>query len=148
MQRVATRRRNRQRGQAMLETALVITTLVSMLIFTIDMGRLLLVQQWVGERTRAAARAAVVNNWTSDQIANYLVYNSVTAPNGGGAGYLGLLTSQVSSNFLGNSNTPDYRLQVTVSGVPVLTFIPYMAQTYTLRPVVVTMPAESLGATN
>ncbi len=143
-----THRKKRQKGQAMLETALVITTLVSMLVFTLDMGRLLLVQQWVGERTRATARAASVNNWTSTQIANYLVYNNTTAPNGGGAGYLGLLTSQVNSTFLGSSSSPDYRLQVTVSGVPVMTFIPYMAKTYTLRPVTVTMPTESLGATN
>ena len=148
MAQPSTTRRKKQKGQAMLETALVITTLVSMLVFTVDMGRLLLIQQWVGERTRATARAASVNNWTATQIANYLVYNNTTAPNGGGAGYLGLLTSQVNSTFLGSSNSPDYRLQVTVSGVPVMTFIPYMAHTYTLRPVVATMPAESLGATN
>ena len=109
---------------------------------------MLLIQEWVGERTRATARAAAVNNWTSTQIANYLVYNNTTAPSGGGAGYLGLLTSQVSSSFLGSSSSPDYRLQVKVSGVPVLTFIPYMAKTYTLRPVVATMPTESLGSTN
>jgi hypothetical protein len=132
----------------MVETALVLTTLVCMIVFVVDMGRLLLIQQWVGERTRATARAASVNNWTATQIANYLVYNSTTAPNGGGAGYLGLLTSQVTSSFLGSSGSPEYRLQVKVTGVPVLTFIPYMAGTYTLAPIVATMPTESLGSTN
>jgi Flp pilus assembly protein TadG len=147
-QLVSSNRKKHQRGQAMLETALVMTTLVGMLVFIMDMGRLLLIQQWVGERARATARAASVNNWNSTQAANYLVYNTTTAPNGGGAGYLGLLTSQVSYTFLGSSNSPDYRLQVKVSGVPVLTFIPYMANTYTLAPIIATMPAESLGATN
>ena len=48
MAQLSTHPKKRQKGQAMLETALVITTLVSMLIFTLDMGRLLLIQQWWG----------------------------------------------------------------------------------------------------
>lgn len=132
----------------MLETALVLTVLVAMIIFVMDMGRYLLIQQWVGERARATARTASVNNWTSTQVANYLVYNNTTAPDGGGAGYLGLKTSQVSFAFLGTAGAPDYRLQVKVTGVPVLSWIPYMANSYTLAPIVATMPAESLGATN
>ena len=132
----------------MVETALVLATMVGMLIFILDMGRILLLQQWVGERARVTARVASVSNWSSTNIANYLVYNSTTAPDGGGAGYMGLKTSQVSSSFLGTAGAPDYRLQVKVSGVPVLTFIPYMANTYTLAPIIATMPAESLGATN
>jgi hypothetical protein len=134
----------------MLETALVLTAMVAMVIFVMDMGRVLLIQQWVGERARATARTATVNTWYSDStsIANFLVYNSTTAPSGGGPGYLGLQTSQVSSSLLGTVGTPDYRLQVKVTGVPVLTWIPYMPHTYTLAPIVATMPAESLGVTN
>jgi Flp pilus assembly protein TadG len=142
--------RKKQKGQAMLETALVLTTLIAMIIFVVDMGRLLMVQQYIGERARVTARTAAVNTWSSSStsIANYLVYNSTTAPDGGGPGYLGLKTSQVSSTFLGTAGTPDYRLRVKVTGVPVLTWIPYMANSYTLAPIVATSPAESLGATN
>jgi Flp pilus assembly protein TadG len=145
---VIARRKKAQRGQALVETALVLLTLISMIIFIMDMGRILLLQQFIGERARATARSAVVNNWTSTQAANFLVYNSTTAPGGGGAGYLGLQTTQVAYNTLGTSGSSDYRLQVKVTGVPVLTWIPYIAHQYTLAPIVATMPAQSLGATN
>jgi hypothetical protein len=132
----------------MLETALVLLTVIGMLIFIMDMGRIMLLQQFIGERARVTVRNAVVNSWSATQTANYLVYNNITAPTGGGTGYLGLLTSQVSYSALGSSGTPDYRLQVKVTGVPVWTWIPYIAGQYTLAPIVATMPAQTLGATN
>jgi hypothetical protein len=61
---------------------------------------------------------------------------------------MGLLTSQVTYQTLGTAGTPDYRIQVKVSGVPALTWIPYISGTYTLAPIIATMPAQSLGATN
>ena len=143
-----TRRKNGQRGAGMVETVLVLLTVMGMTIFIMDMGRILLVQQYTSERARVTVRQAVVNNWTATQAQNYLVYNSTTAPNGGGAGYMGLLTSQVTYQTLGTAGTPDYRLQVKVSGVPALTWIPYISGTYTLAPIIATMPAQSLGATN
>jgi hypothetical protein len=142
------RRKKGQRGQTMVESALVFIPLVSMIIFVMDMGRILLLQQYIGERARATVRIAVVNNWNATEVADYLVYNSTTAPPGGGPGFLGLLTSQVTYSTLGISGAADYRLQVKVSGVPVLTWIPYMANQYTLAPVVATMNAQSQGATN
>jgi Flp pilus assembly protein TadG len=137
-----------QKGSSMLETALVLLTLLAMIIFIMDMGRILLVQQFLSERVRATARRAVVNNWDATATKNYLVYNTTTAPAGGGPGYLGLLTSQVSYQTLGTSGNPDYRVQVKVSGVPALTWIPYIPGSYTLAPTTATMPAQSLGATN
>ncbi|HEV2198751.1 MAG TPA: hypothetical protein VGR73_02950 [Bryobacteraceae bacterium] len=134
-----------ERGGGALETALVVLTLISMILFIMEMGRILLVQQFIGERARATARAAVVNNWTAAQAQNYLVYNSIS---GTGVGYLGLIPSQVSYATRGSSGTADYRVQIKVSGVPVLTWIPYIAGQYTLAPIVATMPAQSLGAAN
>jgi len=72
----------------MLETALVLLTLLGMIIFIMDMGRILLMQQFLSERVRATARRAVVNNWDAIATKNYLVYNSTTAPTGGGPGYM------------------------------------------------------------
>ena len=132
----------------MLETGLVVITLLSMIIFIMDMGRILLLQQYITERTRATVRSAVVNNWNATSAKNYLVYNTTTAPTGGGAGFMGLQTSQVTYQTLGTLGQPDYRLQVKVSGVPALVLTPYIAGTYTLAPIVATMPAQSLGATN
>ena len=142
-------RNNRGRkGGSLIESALVLLTFLGMIIFVMDMGRILLVQQFISERARATVRSAVVNNWNATATKNFLVYNSTTAPGGGGPGYLGLLTSQVSYQTLGTAGQADYRLQVKVSGVPVLTWIPYIAGTYTLAPVTATAVAQSLGATN
>ena len=113
-----------------------------------DMGRILLIQQFITERTRATVRNAVVNNWSATATKNYLVYNSTTAPGGGGAGFLGLQTSNVTYQTLGTSGAPDYMLQVKVSGVSAVTWIPYISKTYTLAPITAAMPAQSLGATN
>lgn len=132
----------------MVETALVLMTVIGMIIFIMDIGRILLIQQFISERARNTVRSAVVNNWDATDTKNYLVYNSTTAPDGGGAGYMGLETSQVSYQALGTLGQPDYRLQVKVTGVPVLTWIPYIARSYTLAPITATAPGQSLGATN
>ena len=139
-------RRKRQKGANMIETALVLLTMMSMLLFIVDMGRILLTEQFITERARTTLRQAVVNNWTSTQTQNVLCYNSTTA--GSGPGYMGLTASNVTAAFLGSSSAPDYRLQIKVSGVSVSTWIPGIAGSYTLPTVILTMPAQSLGATD
>ena len=138
----------KRKGSVNVESALVLLTFLAMMIFIMDMGRILLIQQFISERARATVRNAVVNNWDATATKNFLVYNSTTAPNSGGSGYLGLLTTQVAYQTLGVSGASDYRLQVRVSGVPAITWIPYLAGTYTLAPITATAPAQSLGATN
>src|SRR4051812_38711752 len=150
MRSISEHRRNRknQRGSSMVEGALVLLTMLAMIIFILDMGRILLIQQYITERARATVRNAVVNNWDATKTKNYLVYNSITAPGGGGAGFLGLLPSQVTYSTLGTAGTDDYRIQVKVSGVPALVLIPFIAGTYTLAPITATLPAQSLGSTS
>jgi hypothetical protein len=122
--------------------------MLGMILFIMDMGRILLIQQFITERARAAVRSAVVNNWDATATKNYLVYNSTTAPNGGGAGFLGLQTSNVTYQKLGASGTPDYMIQVKVSGIQATTWIPYISGAYTLAPITFAMPVQSLGAMN
>jgi Flp pilus assembly protein TadG len=143
-----TARRKNQKGANILESALVLLTMLGMILFIMDMGRILLIQQFITERARAAVRSAVVNNWSATATKNYLVYNSTTAPNGGGAGFLGLQTSNVTYQTLGTSGTPDYMIQVKVSGIQATTWIPYISGAYTLAPITFAMPAQSLGAIN
>jgi len=140
-----------QKGSTMVEGVLVLLTIISMIVFIMDMGRLLLIQQFISERTRTTVRAAVVNNWTSTQVANYLCYNSTTAPPGATSttpGFLGLTPSQVTYTALGTAGAADYRLQVQVSGVQMFTWIPYMAGRYTAPTITATFAAQSLGATS
>jgi len=141
-------RKKRQRGAALVETALVFTAALSMIVFIVDMGRILLTQQYISERAQAAVRSAVVNNWDSTSVKNYVVFGSTTAPDGGGAGLMGLTTSEVSFTSIADSGIGDARYQVTVSGVPLLTWIPYMAGRYTAPTVIATAPVQSQGATN
>jgi len=143
-------RTSRQCGAVLVESALVLTTLLCMMIFIMDMGRLLMMQQFCVERARAAVRSAVVNNWDSVKTANFACYNSIAAPGGNTSipGLLGLLPSQVTYQALGTAGASDYRLQVTIQGVPMYTWIPYMAGKYTAAPAIATLPAQSLGATN
>jgi hypothetical protein len=150
-------RRRRQRGTALVETALVLTTLLGMILFIVDMGRILLIQQFIGERARLGVRNAVVHNWDPSQVANYVVYGSPgSAQDGGGnvqsntqqPGFLGLLPSQVTFTSFPDSGIGDARYQVTVQGVPLFTWIPFIAGQYNSPTVTATMPVQSLGATN
>ncbi|MBI5281525.1 MAG: pilus assembly protein [Candidatus Solibacter usitatus] len=144
------RRRLGQSGQGMVESALVLLSLLAMILFILDMGRILLLGQYVTERARETARAAVVNDWTESQVKNYLVYRKTQAPDDSALkpGFLGLLTSQVSYAKLGSIKTGDYRVQIQVSGIQAVMFIPYIAGKYKFPTVTVNFPAQSMGATN
>jgi uncharacterized membrane protein len=146
--RFASRRRvGKRKGATLIESALVLLTLIWMIIFVMDMGRLLLTQQLVTERARIAARNAAVNNWNAATVANFASYNSTTSSSSG-PGLLGLQPSQVSYQTLGTPGAPDYRLRVTIQGLQAFTWIPFLDGKYTAAPVVATTPAQSLGATN
>jgi Flp pilus assembly protein TadG len=141
-------RKKSQRGAALVETALVFTAALAMILFIVDMGRILLTQQYISERAQAAVRSAVVNNWDSTSVQNYVVYGSTTAPDGGGAGLMGLTTSEVTFNTIADSGIGDGRYQVIVQGVPMFTWIPYMAGKYNAPTVTATAPVQSQGSTN
>src|SRR3954452_9365566 len=99
------RRRKKQRGATIVETALILLVLLSMITFVMDMGRFLLIQQYITERARDAARMAAVNNWNQTTVANYFAYGSTTAPAGGTStpGVLGLLPSNLAYSTVGTS---------------------------------------------
>ena len=143
-------RKKSQRGAAMIETALVLTVALSMIVFIVDMGRILLTQQFISERARVAVRSAVVNNWTGTQVQNYVAYASTSAPDGGTTtpGFMGLLPSEVTFNTVADSGIGDARYQVIVQGVPMFTWIPYIAGKYYAPSVTATSPVQSQGATN
>lgn len=144
---VSTHRRKRQLGSALVETALVFTTTITLVLFIVDMGRLLMTQQFITERARVGARNGVLNNWTTTQVANYVVFGSTTAGSSG-VGFMGLTPSQVTVNQIADSGIGDARLQVKVSGVPLISLVPFLAGTYTAPPIVATAPMQSGGTAN
>jgi Flp pilus assembly protein TadG len=148
MRVVLSRPRRGERGTAMVESALVLLVLLMTTIFVIDFGRMLLMEQFITERARQTARKAVVNNWTSTQVKNYLVYGNPDTADLTAPGRLGLVPSQVTYSTLGTAGTPAHRVQVKVSGVQALLFVPKLSGTYALPTVVATVPAQSMGAAN
>ena len=147
------KRAHRQAGQSLVESALVVITVLATIVFIIDCGHLMLMENFITERVRETARAAAVNNWTTTQIGKFLVYNDANSTSTG-AGYMGLTTSEVTASYLGTSGTPDYRVQVKVSGVsvfPVQLFSEWSligSGSFSAPPVVITMPVESAGSTS
>jgi len=137
-------RKQRQRGNAVLESALVLLTLLTSILFVTDVGRLMLFQQFYEERARTGVRSAIVNNWTNSQLQNFIVYGTTTA--GTGTGFLGLNTGNVAVTTLGTDGSSTYTLKVTISGIQMFAWFP-MASSYTAAPVVAIMPYQSQGVT-
>jgi len=139
---MARRRNHSERGQSMLETALVLLMFILMLIGTLDFGQVLYFHQSLVERARAAARYAAINPTDSTGIQNIAVYNSATVPSPPVAILPGLTTGMVNVSNPGN-NTPEARVMVTISGYPINFISPYIAQTFNNRPVIVSVTSEN-----
>jgi Flp pilus assembly protein TadG len=95
--------RKNRKGQAALETALILLVFLATLIGAMDFAQILFVQQSLTERTRAALRWGVVRAWdgSGDQIANYVMYGQSTAPVGDNAppAFLGLTRANVQVTY-------------------------------------------------
>jgi hypothetical protein len=126
----------------------VLLTLVAMIIFIMDMGRIMLNEEYLVERARAAARMAAVNAWTATDVKNYVAYNSTSAPAGGAPGLMGVLPSNVTYTPPPATADPSNCVKVSIAGVTAFANIPYMSGRYTLPTITVSVPAQSLGATN
>ena len=90
-------KRNRERGQAIVEGALILLVFVGSLVGAMDFGQLLFTHQLLAERVRAGVRWGAVHSWdgTGDQIANVVRYNSSTAPDGASP-FFGLTRANIS----------------------------------------------------
>jgi Flp pilus assembly protein TadG len=150
---IAAERRNRkQKGQAMVEGALVTVSLIFIIISIVEIGRYMLFVEFFTERARAGARYASTNTWNAATIKNWICYNSATAPaaNGDGTaatGMFGLTPSQITVNRYNQSEDTD-RIEVSIGNYSLTLFSPLMPNNWTLRTYKVTFTAESMGATD
>jgi len=92
-----------------------VLTLVGMIVFIMDVGRMMMMEQFITERARVTVRQAAVNNWTATQVQNYLVYNSITAPDKGGAGLS--WTDDVAGNLCNAGSRGDSGLPASGDGL-------------------------------
>ena len=145
---VSSRRAQRQRGSSLVEGTLVFLSLMAMILFVMDAGRLLFTMQYASERARAGARYATVHTYDADAIINYIVYNN---PNMSGdpppVGLMGLTRDKVSVSRL-NAGMIKERIQIRISGLSMTFFTPPITGRFNVPPATVTIPVESLGATD
>ena len=144
----AANRRRRQRGQAMVEAALVAVAFITCLVAILELSRYALFIQFFTERARAGARYAAVSNYNVDTIKNWVAYNSPTAPGDyTSSGFFGLTPSMINvSRF--NQTTDTDRIEISINSYPISLAVPFLPSNWVLRPFRVVVTAESLGATN
>ena len=135
-----------RKGQTLLETSLVLSTLLLMLIGIVDFGQFLFFHQILTDRARAGARYAAVNPYDATSIQNVVVYNSPTAPSGSATGLFGLTTANVTVTPTPSAGSPSY-VQVKISGFPIHLISPFLSKDYTPRDIVVTRQTENIAAT-
>ena len=142
MQRCQTMSRNRarQRGQAMVESALVLIVTLGILIGTCDFGQFLYLHQSLAERVRAAARYGAVRayTWPGTDTINVADPN---APNGSSSIVPGLTTDMVTAEIIAEG-TDAARIRVSITNFPFTFFSPWIAQHATARTIIASIPYE------
>ena len=94
------------------------------------------------ERTRAAARYAILDPTQPDKIKNMAIYNTPT-PTDSTPRLLPALTSNMISISTADLGTPEGRVSVTISNYPISFVTPGLAGSFTARPSSVTYPSEA-----
>ena len=145
--RFAMRRRN-QRGSAIVESGLILTVFLTMLIGIVDFGQFLFVHQTLVERARGGMRWGVVRAFNEQSIKNVILYNN---PAGGGGNdgtparppLFGLSTSNLVVQQVGANS--ERRLRVVVTGYRIPVLSPWIARTLNGRDIVMTAPYEYIA---
>jgi len=127
-------KRRRQRGQALLESALTLLLFLGILIGILDFGQVLFTHQLMVERVRSGARWGSLRAWdgTGDQVANMILYNSPSAPMGVSKGFLGMNRSNISVQYRdGSAGEPnDASLSVAIINYDFHLVSPWIAKTF------------------
>jgi hypothetical protein len=129
----------RERGQAMIEGALVTLILAVVLIGIFDLGLVLFIHQTFATRVRSAVRYGVVNTYDPVVITNMVLYGQPTA---GTTGVFGLTAAMVSVART-DVGTNDQRIVVTISGYPYRFFSPWIGGAFNGRSIMASLPLET-----
>src|SRR5687768_18538791 len=137
------KKRTRESGQGMIESALSIMVFLALLIGTVDFGQFLYLHQSLTERARAAARYGAVKpySYPGDPIKNVAVYGTPTPSTGAPATVPGLTTDMVRVDLIAEG-TDASRVRVTISGYKFFIFSPWIARKATALPIVATIAYE------
>ena len=130
-------RRRASSGHVMIEGAFIFIVFFSMLIGTFDFGQFLFVHQALVERARYAMRWGAVNDATTSDITNMVLYQSTTA---GTSGYFNMTSSMITvtpntDNICVVQDATVFptlykRVTVQISGYSYVMLSPYSVGTY------------------
>lgn len=138
-------RRRRQRGNTILESTLVYTAFLMLLIGTIDLGHVLFLHQSITERVRDAVRYGASRPSSADvdtAMKNIVLYNS-TVPAENATASFGLRPEHINvSRTPGVGENPN-RLTVSVSAFTFRFLTPFAHGTRTARAISATLPMEA-----
>jgi len=118
-----------RRGQALVESALVLIVVITTIIAIMDFSQLLFTHQMLVERARMGLRWGMINKWdgTGDQIANLVIYGRTSG--GTGPGVLGLTRANVRVVYTPGTvdNPNDARITVSIVDYDYRFFTPFIA---------------------
>src|SRR6266478_2397238 len=123
--KVHTKSRRNRRGQAFVESGLIMLIFLPVLIGIMDFGQFLYLHLSLTERTRAAAHYGAVTTYTDgSDIANVAIYNDPAGAANGATPLLPNLqtTSSTGEGYvtasLTDAGTDDARIRVTITNYP------------------------------
>ena len=125
----------------MLESALILMVLIALLIGSIDIGKVMFFHQGLVERARSGIQWAAVNPFNSTQVKNVVVYGTPSPAGNAQPVFYNLSTSLVSAE-LKDSNTSKARVEVRITNYPYEFLSPWIAGSYTARPIIATITHE------
>jgi Flp pilus assembly protein TadG len=129
-------KKNRERGSALVEGALVFLVVFSMLIAIVDFGQFLFIHQTLTERAREGVRYGIVNNPTdTTSIQNIVLYGQAsggsvpTSPSSSDTGIFSVQRSNVIVSTTGSGS--DDRLLVQIQNYKYSIYSPTISGSYT-----------------
>ena len=140
-----TRSRKRQRGQAIVESALTMLIFLPVLIGILDFGQFLYFHQSLTERARAGARYGAVHTFgDGSEAVNVAIYNNPAGAGGGATALLPCIVTSCTANdgsavqatvtaTVSNAATDDSRVTVTITNYPFNFISPFMSKSTWLR---------------
>jgi hypothetical protein len=138
---IRTKSGQRRRGQALVESALILVSFIAMLIGAMDFGQILFFHQSLVERVRSGVRWGAVHAYDETSIKNMIRYNQTTPPDGAQP-FLGISDSNITVSVL-DSGASTERIQVAIVNYQFYFVSPWIAKTFTNNLAVVeTLPTE------
>jgi hypothetical protein len=105
------RRSGRQAGQSLIETALILTAFMGLLLAMTGVGQLIFVRQTLADRASQAARWGAVNNYDPAAIRDMVRFGTAT-PEQGQTPFFGLAAAAIE---VSNPGCPGVECRVSVA---------------------------------